>query len=333
MNSQPQQGVTMIKQKKETKKRVVKQEPVKQEPAKEKAYKKITTKEPKEEVLKDDKPKYNGKSRNQIKSKINEFKLDISHFGLKNYRKYQPIQKECPVCQSTFQSLKGHPKESKTCSHKCANQFFAKPLLDEQKEKIRNGIQKYLLSVNKTIVTRKLKTGKSMQYLSELKIEKTCSLCSKLFFSKKRKQLFCSNKCSAISRKNDLEYREKLRQVQLKRIANGTHSGWKSRNNPSYAELFFMKVLTNNNIPYKFEEPCGKYFIDFAIESKRIALEIDGKQHLQEDRKKSDQIKDEYLKSQEYYVYRIPWKSINTKSGKEFIENEINKFLEFYNSF
>jgi len=276
----------------------------------------------------------NGKSRKLIKSKINEFKLDISHFGLKNHhRKYQPIQKECPVCKNTFQTLKGHAKETKTCSHKCANRLFAKPLLDDQKEKIRNGIQKYLLSINKTLVTRKLKTGKSIQYLSKIKIEKMCNLCSRLFFSKKRNQVFCSNKCSALSRKDNIEYREKLRQAQLKRISNGTHSGWKSRNNPSYAELFFMKVLTNNNIVYKFEEPCGKYFIDFAIESKKIALEIDGKQHLLEDRKKSDQLKDEYLTSHGWNVYRIPWKSINTKVGKNFIETEINKFLDYYNHF
>ena len=29
-------------------------------------------------------------------------------------------------------------------------------------------------------------------------------------------------------------------------------------------------------------------------------------------------------------VYRIKWKSINTDSGKLYIKNEIDKFLEFY---
>jgi very-short-patch-repair endonuclease len=264
----------------------------------------------------------NGKSRNQIKLKINEFKLDISHFGLKNYLcKYQKIKKECPVCQSKFETEKNHPREKKTCSRKCANKFFATFLSLEQKEKIKCGLKLYYQSDRglNTILKKK----------QSIVIDKKCKTCQKQFKPKSNKTLYCSKLCQHAC----LEFKEKLRQVQLKRIANGTHSGWKSRNNPSYAELFFMNVLTNNNIPYKFEEPCGKYFIDFAIESKRIALEIDGKQHLQEDRKKSDQIKDEYLKSQEYYVYRIPWKSINTKSGKEFIENEINKFLEFYNSF
>lgn len=258
----------------------------------------------------------NGKTRNLIKEFINYYSLSTVHFGLKNHtRKYFSIEKICPLCKLKFQTLKGHPKEKKTCSNKCANKFFAKPLTKDQKQKISLGIEK----VNKKI--------------AEIHIKKICNYCNLIFFSNKKNQKYCTNKCSANSRKNDIQYREKLRQAQLKRVAEGIHSGWKSRNQPSYAELFFMKVLENNNILYKFEETCGKYFIDFAIHGKKIALEVDGKQHLQEDRRISDKLKDEYLKSQGWNVYRIPWKSINTKMGKEFIETEINKFLEYYNKF
>lgn len=258
----------------------------------------------------------NGKTRTQIKHFINQYSLSTTHFGMKSHpRKYFSIKKICPLCRSTFQTLDGHPKEKKTCSSKCANKFFAKPLSEDRKEKISFGIEK----INKKP--------------PEINIKKICNICNLIFYSNKKNQKYCTNKCSASSRKNNIEYREKLRQAQLKRVANGTHSGWKRRNQPSYAELFFMKVLTNNNISYNFEEPCGKYFIDFAIHDKKIALEIDGKQHLQEDRKISDQLKDEYLKSQGWNVYRIPWKSINTKMGKEFIETEINKFLKYYNKF
>ena len=258
----------------------------------------------------------NGKTRNLIKEFINYYSLSTVHFGLKNRtRKYSSIEKICPLCKSAFQTLQGHPREKKTCSNKCANKFFAKPLDKNQKQKISLGIKK----VNKKI--------------AEIHIKKLCNYCNLIFVSNKKNQKYCSNKCSANSRKNDIEYREKLRQAQLKRVAEGTHSGWKSRNQPSYAEIFFMKVLANNNILYKFEETCGKYFIDFAIHDKKIALEIDGKQHLQEDRIISDQLKDEYLKSQGWKVYRIPWKSINTKIGKSFIETEINKFLEYYKKF
>lgn len=264
----------------------------------------------------------NGKSRNQVKLKIYEFKLDISHFGLKNHScKYQKIKKECPICQSVFETEKNHPREKKTCSRKCANKFFATSLSLEQREKIKYGLKLYYQSEQGLNTIRKKK--------QTIVIAKNCKTCQKQFKPKTNKIIYCSKLCQS----SCLEYREKLRQAQLRRIAEGTHSGWRSRNQPSYAELFFMKVLTNNNISYKFEEPCGKYFIDFAIHDAKIALEIDGKQHLQEDRKISDQVKDDYLKSQGWYVYRIPWKSINTKAGREFIENEIKKFIEYYDNF
>ena len=43
-----------------------------------------------------------------------------------------------------------------------------------------------------------------------------------------------------------------------------------------------------------------------------------------------DKIKDNYLSKNGWHVYRIKWKSINQKSGKEYIKNEIVKFIDFY---
>ena len=68
-----------------------------------------------------------------------------------------------------------------------------------------------------------------------------------------------------------------------------------------------MDVLKNNNINYKHNYPFGKYFLDFYIEigNRKIDLEIDGKQHLYEDRKQSDIIRNKYVISQGLEVYRI----------------------------
>ena len=93
-----------------------------------------------------------------------------------------------------------------------------------------------------------------------------------------------------------------------------------------------MNVLNNNNISYQHNKKVGKYFIDFAITEKMVALEIDGKQHLIEDRQKSDSLKDTFLKNNGWIVYRIPWKSINNDLGKKYISDEINKFLIFMGS-
>lgn len=118
----------------------------------------------------------------------------------------------------------------------------------------------------------------------------------------------------------------------MNRIENGTHLGWRSRKgkSPSYPERFFMNVLANNGIAYERELPAGRWFIDFAIEDKKIALEIDGKQHEMMERKSSDVKKDAYLVSAGWTVHRIKWKSINSDAGKLYIKNEIDKFLELY---
>lgn len=90
-----------------------------------------------------------------------------------------------------------------------------------------------------------------------------------------------------------------------------------------------MEVLDNNDIQYEHELPCGKYFIDLAIKSGNIALEIDGKQHEYADRKESDEKKDKYLIDNGWKVYRIKWKSINTLDGKIYIKEQIESFLKF----
>jgi very-short-patch-repair endonuclease len=117
----------------------------------------------------------------------------------------------------------------------------------------------------------------------------------------------------------------------MRLIAAGTHKGWKSRNIKSYAERFFETVLNNNHISYERERYVGKYFLDFVIGD--IDLEIDGKQHQYADRKQSDQVRDEYLRSQGYFVYRIKWNEINSVSGKEMMKDKIDLFLDFVDKF
>lgn len=109
------------------------------------------------------------------------------------------------------------------------------------------------------------------------------------------------------------------------------------RNEPSYAEKFFMQVLDSYNISYIYNYSVKNnnnyhYILDFYIEknNKFIDLEIDGSQHLYEDRKKHDQKRDAYLKSKGYIIYRIPWNGINSENGKLLMKSKINNFLDFY---
>ena len=75
-----------------------------------------------------------GKHPNQLGLKlvnelIERYSLDISHFSQKAAidkftRKYELIQKTCPVCNNIFTERKGHVREKVTCSRACSNTYF-----------------------------------------------------------------------------------------------------------------------------------------------------------------------------------------------------------------
>lgn len=66
----------------------------------------------------------NAKSIKKMRDFIFNNNLDNSHFGFKN-RKYDIIEKKCPVCKKKFRTRKGHIKEKVTCSCSCSNVYFS----------------------------------------------------------------------------------------------------------------------------------------------------------------------------------------------------------------
>jgi very-short-patch-repair endonuclease len=262
----------------------------------------------------------NGKSRDKIKLLITEFNIDISHFGKRNKSKYKKVSKNCPICSKEFITSEGHRDEKYCCSRDCANKFYAKPFSEERKQKISNARK-----------TSRVNDEKCRNVKEQPIVTKCCPTCNISFtcliYKQKR---YCSKKCLNL----DPNIREFRKNIMLEKVKNGTHSGWKSRAGkaPSYAEKFFMKVLLLNNISYIRDLNVGGFFIDFAIEDKKIALEIDGKQHLEKDRKERDDRKDICLKSNGWTVVRIPWKSINNQTGKDYMKEQIKNFLELCNN-
>jgi very-short-patch-repair endonuclease len=266
----------------------------------------------------------NGNSIKKVKSFIEKNNLDISHFETKNKnKKYKVIEKICPVCDKSFKINENI--DQTTCSFSCANTYFRSNKSEEVKNKISNSLKSYF---------------KNNDSISEKKrYYRNCIFCGceferwRLNSGILSNSKTCSEKCSNESMKSN------LKKIVKEKIQNGTHKGWQSRNIEFYPETFFKKVLENNNIVYEFNKPIKKrnlgvdcdsnYFLDFYIPDVNIDLEIDGKQH--EIRKEHDEKRDFYV-SKQYKVYRIKWKSINSKSGKKYMKNEIDKFLEFYNS-
>ena len=232
----------------------------------------------------------------------------------KHHKEFIPYY--CEKCGKLVEEKYG---SGRFCSRKCAN---SRPHTEQQKIKISESLYNYNNLINETTHTRL----------------KVCIICNKEFEPKRikkgkiSKSKVCSEKC----------YKElriqKGKGAQERLIREGRHVGWKTRNIESYAEKFFKKVLENNRIEYEFNKPISKnelgikesgcYFLDFAL-SNKIDLEIDGKQHKLEDRKKHDKIRDERLIKIGWKVYRIEWKDL--RKNKEYIKEEINKFLEWYN--
>lgn len=267
----------------------------------------------------------NGSSIKKIKSFIEENNIDVSHFKIKNKnRKYSLITKKCPVCDSIFEVNENEKKT--TCSFSCSNVYFRGNKSEEIKNKISNSLKVF----NQLNIAKRRKS-----------FYRNCSYCGSEYERKRLKSgtlsnaNTCSDHCKMESTKINMSNSVK------KRIENGTHIGWKSRNIISYPEQFFINVLNNNNIEFEFNYSINKrndllidepynYFLDFYFPKKKIALEIDGKQHKY--RSGHDKIRDERLSNVGIKVFRIKWKSINNDKGKEYIKNEIESFLNFYNS-
>lgn len=273
----------------------------------------------------------NVSSKKKVLNIIKENNIDISHFGLgKKNIKHERIERCCPICQTPFITPCGGRGERLTCSRSCSNKYFRhgenNPNFD--KDKYKETYEK----VSKTLLSNEI----SREYKYK---NRKCPICEVPIIHKPKHQIYCSPECQSKRIITDSQ-KEKQRIKALERVKNGTHNGWNSRNIISYPEKFFMNVLENNNIKYAHNYPVNKrdlgidepysYFIDFQILDKNISLEIDGRQH--NDRKEHDQKRDQLLISNGYDVYRIKWKSINTPSGKNYIKNEIDKFIDYYNN-
>ena len=118
-----------------------------------------------------------------------------------------------------------------------------------------------------------------------------------------------AHKKSSEAFKHTDETKKKMREKRLSWMkANPEKTAWRLKN-MSYPEKCFQKILEDNGLDKKYliyrEYPIFPYFIDFAFVNEKIAVEIDGSQHLEEDRKKRDEEKDKLLISNGWKVLRI----------------------------
>lgn len=264
-------------------------------------------------------------------------------------RDYELNPKYCLWCGK---KLPFEKRFLKCCNQSCAISLTNKQKgskSEEEKHKISESLKKYNRIVGNNNISERLEYIKKY-YNNEISFDdikikhpeiiQKCKECYKEFIphiQKNRHKIsgnkYCCKKC------HDISLSRQFKELRRKEIESGTFQGWKSRNITSYAENFWKQVLDNNNIKYTREYVFEygnkgngeRYFLDFYIEinNRKIDLEIDGKQHLYEDRKQSDQIRDQYIKSKGIEVYRIPWNEINTENGKQLMKEKIDNFINY----
>lgn len=216
-----------------------------------------------------------------------------------------------PLCEKCGKVMTEKYGSGRFCSRACAN---SREHSEETKQKIHNTLHQTL---NGTIRDKPV-----------------CKICGKSIKSY-NKSGFCAY-CLANTSEGKQAKKEAGQRGYQTMVVNGTHRGWQSRKITSYAERFWIDVLENNNIAYEREFPIShntsNYFLDFKLErnGKFIDLEIDGKQHTYAERIEHDKVRDDYLKSLGYIVYRISWNDLKTDVGKQEMQQKINKFLKFY---
>ena len=239
---------------------------------------------------------------------VSTIKRKMSSNNLKSLsRDFKNIQitYNCIECNIEFSSK---DKDRKFCSNKCSISNNMKILSNNRK------------SVNKKISEKLNK-----------KVFISCKECNKEFLRKVKKRIFCSISCSVKNRENT-EENKKLKSEFFSKLAKKRHEigdttiGWQNRNilTPSYPEKLTMDILNEQLIDYEYEKKVGKYFIYFTFNKYMIALEIDGRTHDDLPVIEKDKRKDEFLKSNGWFVYRIKWTNNGKKHYKEiidFIEN------------
>lgn len=209
------------------------------------------------------------------------------------------------ICENCGNEHDGSYGSGRFCSSKCARGFSAKKTAE-----IKQKISKKLTKAKRIV---------------------ECAECGKSF-EQQRNRIFCSNSCATKNKWKNPEYRNSVQSNIDAKAAEGKWGGWKVRTaEPSYAEKYFIEVLKNAGIPFIREKYESGFFIDFALDEVKIALEIDGQQHFtDEKRKESDKKKDEALIKNGWKVIRIKWESPNSQKGRDHLKLQIQSFLEQY---
>jgi len=210
---------------------------------------------------------------------------------------------ECEKCERKFSNKGGFASHVKSCK---LNSEIKQSIINDycnHNYALRDLEKKY--SINKSLLSHVLKNR--IRSISES--VRICHLMKPNSF------------------KHSEATKSKLRDIRLKWMKeNPEKTAWR-QSNLSYPEKLFLDKIYELGLDKKYlivrEKSIFPFFIDFAFENEKVAVEIDGSQHTLEDRKKMDNKKDELLKDLGWVVYRVTAKEIQ-KNINGFIEKLLN---------
>jgi very-short-patch-repair endonuclease len=206
---------------------------------------------------------------------------------------------KCEVCQKEFSNKGGCVTHERTCKKVFPYREEIKKLYNDDLLCIKQIAKKF--GVGNIIVSNVL--GENVRTPSE----------GAIIGHKKYPNSF----------KHSNETKDVLREKRLEFMKNNPEkTSWRQKN-ISYPEKLFLNKINEIGWSEKYsivrEFSVFPFFIDFAFVNEMVAVEIDGSQHLLEERKKKDQIKDEVLNKQGWCVIRISEREIK-KNIDETIE-------------
>ena len=112
----------------------------------------------------------------------------------------------------------------------------------------------------------------------------------------------------------------KLREIRLRYLKeHPENTAWR-KSNESYPETVFKSYLKDRGYDQKYliiqEYSMFPYFIDFAFVDIKLAIEIDGSQHLVPERMEKDKLKDQLLVDNGWKVIRLTENLVKTDWNK-----------------
>ena len=239
---------------------------------------------------------------------------------------YYRDPKLCLVCSNPIPYEK--KKVNRFCGSSCSASFNNRsrgPHSAKTKEKISIRTRESILGLIEEGVIPRAKI-----------LEKKCMFCAEGFSASmsKKSKIFCSKSCKVKYGKTNPEAVAKARLLGRKSVERqmkqGRWKGWSGQGEGvrSYPEKYVEERIVSAGSLYSFQHQVGPYKIDFAFIERMIALEVDGKQHEYPKQKESDLRKDAYISQLGWLVFRLKWKSIKTKSGKAYVDKQIDDFLK-----